>query len=127
MLIIDDSKTICSLLKKMLEQNQYDVSVALTGEAGLRLVRQQLPDLIFLDIVLPGINGFQVLRTLRKSPLTKDIPIIMISGNVQATERYYAERIGADDFMKKPFTRFDVFRRIEHFIGSDKRIHRMAS
>jgi len=124
MLIIDDSKTVCALLRKMLEQNNYDVSIALDGESGLALVKEQRPDLIFLDIVLPGMNGFQVLRLLRKSPLTKNIPVIMISGNVQATEKYYAERIGADDFMKKPFSRYEVFNRIESFINTDKRIYR---
>ncbi|WP_223669319.1 response regulator [Kangiella shandongensis] len=127
MLIIDDSKTVCSMLKKMLEQNRYDVSVAYDGESGIQLIKKQLPDLIFLDIVLPGINGFQVLRALRKSPLTQHIPVIMISGNALATERYYAERIGADDFIKKPFTRYDVFHRLENFIDDHRRIQRLAS
>jgi len=127
MLIIDDSKTVCTLLKKMLLQNQYEVGIALDGETGFRLAKEHLPDLIFLDIVLPGINGFQVLRQLRKDPKTKDIPIIMISGNVLATEKYYAERFGADDFMKKPFSRYEVFHRIENFIGIDKRIRRIAT
>ncbi|GAA4349086.1 response regulator [Kangiella taiwanensis] len=127
MLIIDDSKTICTLLKKMLVQNQYEVGIALDGETGLRLAKEHQPDLIFLDIVLPGINGFQVLRQLRKDPKTQHIPVIMISGNVLATEKYYAERIGADDFMKKPFSRYEVFHRIENFIGLDKRIRRIVS
>lgn len=127
MLIIDDSKTVCTLLKKMLVQNQYEVGIALDGETGLKLAKEHQPGLIFLDIVLPGINGFQVLRQLRKDPKTKNIPIIMISGNVLATEKYYAERIGADDFMKKPFSRYEVFHRIENFIGIDKRIRRIAS
>lgn len=127
MLIIDDSKTVCVMLKKMLVQNQYEVGVALDAETGLKLAKQHLPDLIFLDIVLPGINGFQALRELRKDPKTENIPVIMISGNVIATEKYYAERIGADDFMKKPFSRYEVFHRIESFIGSDKRIRRTTS
>lgn len=126
MLIIDDSKTVCSLLRKMLEQNQYDVTIALDGESGLQAVKDKRPDLIFLDIVLPGMNGFQVLRTLRKHTATENIPIIMISGNVQATEKYYAERIGADDFMKKPFSRYEVFHRIENFIGRGNRIRRVV-
>lgn len=127
MLVIDDSKTVCVLLKKMLVQNQYEVAIALDAESGLKLAKQHRPDLIFLDIVLPGINGFQALRELRKDPITKDIPVIMISGNVIATEKYYAERIGADDFMKKPFSRYEVFHRIENFIDADKRIRRTAS
>ncbi|NVK23242.1 MAG: response regulator [Kangiellaceae bacterium] len=118
-LLIDDSKTICLLLKKMLLQNQYDVYEALTAEDGLKIAFEQQPAMIFLDIVLPGMSGFQALRQLRKDPRTKDIPVIMISGNVQATEKYYAQRIGADDFMKKPFSRYEVFHRIEQLLDSN--------
>lgn len=115
-LIIDDSKTVCALLKKMLVQNKYNVVQALNAEDGLKIALNQTPDLIFLDIVLPGMSGFAALRALRKDASTKDVPIIMISGNALATEKYYAERIGADDFMKKPFSRFEVFQRIEDLI-----------
>ena len=66
-------------------------------------------------------NGFAALRTMRKDPLTWQIPVIMISGNEQATEQFYAERIGADDFMKKPFSRHEVFARIEHLLDADRR------
>ena len=118
-LLIDDSKTICLLLKKMLVQNQYDVREALTAEEGLKIAFQEQPAMIFLDIVLPGMSGFQALRQLRKDPRTKNIPVIMISGNVQATEKYYAERIGADDFMKKPFSRYEVFHRIEQLLDEN--------
>ncbi|MDE2407783.1 MAG: response regulator [Xanthomonadaceae bacterium] len=111
-LIIDDSPTIVALLKRMLEQNQYQVLVAYDGETGIEIARREVPGLIFLDIVLPGVDGFNVLRTLRRDPATKTVPIIMISGNAQATEQFYVQRIGADDFMKKPFSRPEVFSRI---------------
>jgi twitching motility two-component system response regulator PilH len=78
-----------------------------------------VPHLIFLDIVLPGMNGFNALRVLRRDPLTRHIPIIMISGNEQATEEFYVHRIGADDFMKKPFARAEVFARIERLMDED--------
>nr|WP_240126285.1 response regulator [Thermomonas alba] len=112
-LVIDDSPTIVALLKRMLQQNHYEVLVAYDGESGLEIARREVPDLIFLDIVLPGIDGFSALRTLRRDPQTKDVPIIMMSGNAQATEQFYVQRIGADDFMKKPFSRPEVFSRIE--------------
>jgi DNA-binding response OmpR family regulator len=64
--------------------------------------------------VMPGMSGFAVLRALRHDLLTRDIPIVMISGNLQATEQFYVQRFGADDFMKKPFGRSEVFARIEH-------------
>ena len=77
------------------------------------------PDIIFLDIVLPGMNGFEALRLMRRDPQTTTIPIVMISGNEAATEQFYANRIGADDFMKKPFSRYEVFSRIERLLDSE--------
>lgn len=117
-LLIDDSATIVALLRKFLRQNGYDTLEAFDAEAGIELARSEQPDLIFLDIVLPGMNGFAALRTLRRDPLTKAIPIIMISGNVAATEQFYVQRIGADDFMKKPFSRSEVFSRIEPLLDA---------
>src|SRR6185503_10357125 len=104
---------------KFLQQNGYPTLEAGDAESGIEIARSERPDLIFLDIVLPGMNGFAALRQLRRDPRTKDIPIIMISGNEQATEQFYAQRIGADDFMKKPFSRAEVFTRIERLLNVD--------
>ena len=125
-LIVDDSATIVAILKKFLQQSGYLTLEAGDAEKGVEIARAERPDLIFLDIVLPGMNGFAALRILRRDPVTKDIPIIMISGNEQATEQFYAQRIGADDFMKKPFARAEVFARIERLMddhGVPRRIN----
>jgi DNA-binding response OmpR family regulator len=90
----------------------------------VELARAEKPDLIFLDIVLPGMNGFAALCILRRDPITKDIPIIMMSGNAEATEQFYAQKIGADDFMKKPFSRPELFARIERLFGADHVLRR---
>ena len=118
-LVIDDSPTIVALLKRMLQQNQLVVLEAFDAESGIEIARKEVPDLIFLDIVLPGMDGFNALRTLRRDPITKHLPIIMISGNAQATEQFYVQRIGADDFMKKPFSRAEVFMRIEALLDAE--------
>ena len=118
-LVIDDSATIVALLKRMLQQNHFEVLEAFDAETGIEIARREVPDLIFLDIVLPGMDGFNALRTLRRDPATKNVPIIMISGNAQATEQFYVQRIGADDFMKKPFSRAEVFNRIEALLDED--------
>ncbi len=115
-LVVDDSGTVVATLKRMLEQNGYEVIEAFDGEKGVELATADPPDLVFLDIVLPGINGFAALRRLRRHPGTRDVPVIMMSGNEQATEQFYAQRIGADDFMKKPFSRAEVFSRIEKLL-----------
>ena len=78
-----------------------------------------MPDLVFLDIILPGMNGFGALRAIRKNPSTQHVPVIMISGNEHATEQFYANRIGADDFMKKPFSRYEIFARIENLLDPE--------
>ena len=121
-LLVDDSPTVLSALSRMLRQNHFRVLEAADGETGLRLAQEHLPQLIFLDIVLPGINGFEVLRYLRRNSATSQIPVIIMSGNDQATEQFYAQRIGADDFMMKPFSRNDVFRHIEKLVVA----HRLA-
>lgn len=120
-LIIDDSPTVIAVFRKILRSAGYEVLEALTAEQGIEIARRDHPDLIFLDIVLPGMNGFAALRTMRKDPLTARIPIIMISGNEQATEQFYADRIGADDFMKKPFSRHEVFARIKGLLDAEGR------
>ena len=118
-LIIDDSPTVVAALRKVLHSAGYETREALDAEHGLTLIDQDPPELIFLDIILPGMNGFNALRTIRKMPASQHIPVIMISGNEHATEQFYADRIGADDFMKKPFSRHEIFARIEALLDGD--------
>ena len=125
-LIVDDSATIVALLRKFLQQSGYATLEAGDAEQGIELARAERPDLVFLDIVLPGMNGFSALRALRRDPLTRAIPIIMISGNEQATEQFYVQRIGADAFMKKPFSRAEVFAHIERLLDEEMVPKRMT-
>ena len=119
-LVVDDSPTIVTMISRMLEQNDFIILEASDGESGVEIARSEIPDIIFLDIVMPGLNGFGALRALRRDPATKHIPIVMISGNEQATEQFYLLRIGANDFMKKPFSRAEVFSRIERLLDPQK-------
>ena len=118
--IIDDSPTVVAALRKVLRSAGYETREALDAEHGLTLIDQDPPELIFLDIILPGMNGFNALRTIRKQPASQHIPVIMISGNESATEQFYANRIGADDFMKKPFGRAEVFARIQALVEAGR-------
>jgi len=119
-LIIDDSATVVAVLRKILRSAGYATREAPDAEKGLAMIAEEQPDLVFLDIVLPGMNGFGALRVIRKDPTTQHIPVIMISGNEHATEQFYANRIGADDFMKKPFSRFEVFAHIETLLDENR-------
>ena len=115
-LVVDDSATIRAVLGKMLAQDGYEVMKAADGETAVDMAQSQVPDLIFLDIVLPGMSGFSVLRALRREDGTRTTPIIMMSGNQQATEQFYVQRFGADSFIRKPFGRAEVFHAIRALV-----------
>ncbi len=115
-LVVDDSATIRAVLGKMLLQDGYEVLKAADGESAIEMAQSQLPELIFLDIVLPGISGFAALRALRRDSRTRTTPIVMMSGNPQATEQFYVQRFGADAFLKKPFGRLEVFHAIRSLV-----------
>lgn len=117
-LIIDDSKTIVVALSRMLQPSGFLISEAFDGETGVALAKTLKPELIFLDIVMPGMNGFAALRALRRDPETQETPVIMMSGNEHATEQFFGSRIPADDFMKKPFSRLEVFARIQGLLDA---------
>lgn len=119
-LVVDDSPTIRAVLGKMLGLVGYSVLYAVDGDDALAQARKELPGLIFLDIVMPGTSGFTVLRTLRKETATAGTPIVMISGNLQATEQQYVQRFGADDFLKKPFGRDEVYQRIAALVDAGR-------
>lgn len=119
-LIVDDSPTVTTVLSRILTLAGYETLQAPDGQTALEVAEREQPDLVFLDIVLPGISGFAVLRALRRKPETRTTPVIMISGNLKATEEFYGQRIGADDFMKKPFGRSEVFSRIQRLVESGR-------
>jgi DNA-binding response OmpR family regulator len=118
-LLIDDSATIVAVLRKTLQSAKAETAEAFDAESGIALARENPPELVFLDVILPGMNGFAALRLFRRDPALHQVPVIMISGNEQAAEQFYANKIGADDFMKKPFTRTEVFTRIERLLDPD--------
>ena len=119
-LVVDDSATIRAVLGKMLAQDSYEILKAADGESAVEMAQSQIPDLIFLDIVLPGMSGFAVLRALRRDSRTRTTPIIMMSGNQQATEQFYVQRFGADGFIKKPFGRAEVFHAIRSLVQAGR-------
>jgi twitching motility two-component system response regulator PilH len=101
-LIVDDSPTEVHVMKKALEKGGYKTAVAGDGQEGVRLAREMHPDLIFMDIVMPGMNGYQATRTLVNDPDTRRIPIVMVTSKGQETDRIWGLRQGAVDYMVKP-------------------------
>ena len=116
-LIVDDSPTETHVLKGMLEKHGYQVSVAENGEDGIKLAQSETPDVILMDIVMPGVNGFQATRKLSKDPATAAIPIIIISTKDQDTDRIWGMRQGAKDYISKPVTEDELLQKINSALG----------
>lgn len=108
-LIVDDSRTAIAVLKKTLEPTGFSIISAPSGEEGIDMAKLHKPDLILMDVIMPGLNGFQATRILRKDELTQNIPIIIVSGNEQATEKFWGLRVGANGFLAKPVERAELF------------------
>ena len=101
-LIVDDSPTERLVLTELLKSNGYRVIAAESGEQAIRLSKLQLPDLILMDVVMPGINGYEATRAILREDATRHIPIIMCTSRGQPTDKIWGMRQGAHDYMVKP-------------------------
>jgi len=101
-LIVDDSPTETYKLTGMLEKNGHTVITAGNGEEGVATAKAELPDLVLMDIVMPGLNGFQATRQLSKAPETAHIPVIIVTTKDQETDRVWGMRQGAKAYLTKP-------------------------
>jgi DNA-binding response OmpR family regulator len=110
-LVVEDEPTLVLTLTDRLRAEGYEVSAAETGEDGLRLAREASPDVILLDVALPGKGGFDVLRDLRQQRL--DTPVIMLTARGQVVDRVLGLKLGADDYVPKPFDMMELLARIE--------------
>ncbi len=103
-LVIEDEEDILELVRYNLTKEQFGVSGVTSGEEGLRLARVQIPDLIVLDLMLPGIDGLDVCRILKNDEETRDIPIMMVSAKGEESDIVTGLELGADDYITKPFS-----------------------
>jgi two-component system phosphate regulon response regulator PhoB len=103
-LIVDDEQDIRELIRFNLEREGYDVLAADTGEQGLEIVQSKLPGLVILDLMLPGMDGLEVCRTLKATAKTEHIPIIMLTAKGEDTDIITGLELGADDYVTKPFS-----------------------
>lgn len=104
-LLVEDEEIIVDLLEKKLKQEDYEVRVARDGEEGLKAVREEKPDLVLLDIIMPKLGGFEVMEEMQKNEELKQIPVIVISNSGQPVELDRAKKLGARDWLIK--TEFD--------------------
>ena len=117
-LLIEDSPTERAVLAQMLERNGHEVLLAGSAEDGLELARQQCPDLVLMDVVLPGMSGFQAMRALKREPGTSEIPVIIVSTKSMDTDRSWGLRQGAKDYFVKPPHEGALIARINELVGN---------
>ena len=111
-LIVDDSPTERSVLSDLLQRNGYTVITAENGEEGIEKTKNQQPDLVLMDVVMPGLNGYQATRTLTRDEATKHIPVIVCTSKGQETDRIWGLRQGAQDYVVKPVNTQELLAKI---------------
>lgn len=112
-LIVDDSPTELHVVQTLLERHGFETSTAESGEGGIRAAMEQRPDLILMDVVMPGMNGFQATRKLTRNAPTSNIPVIVVTSKDQETDKIWAMRQGAADYVVKPVNESTLIQKIE--------------
>ncbi len=117
-LIVDDSPTEMHVLRGILQKGGYRVITAVDGESGVAQAEHSKPDLILMDVVMPGLNGFQATRQLSRNPETSEIPIIMVTTKAQETDRAWGLRQGAREYVVKPVGAGELLKKIKSILNA---------
>ena len=115
-LVVDDEPDVLELVVYHLEKEAYRVDVADTGDKALKMARENLPSLLVLDLMLPGINGLEICRLLKRDPKTRDIPILMLTARAAEENRIKGLELGAHDYVTKPFSPRELVLRIKNLL-----------
>ena len=114
-LLVDDSKTELYVLSELLTKKGYKVRTAENGEEAMRRLQEDKPDLILMDVVMPGQNGFQLTRAITRDPAFADVPVIICTSKNQETDRVWGMRQGARDYVVKPVNPEELLSKIKAF------------
>lgn len=117
-LIIDDSPTDVRVFTTLLEKNGHRVSSAGSAEEGIALAKRERPDLVIMDVIMPGMNGFQATRTLSREAETSAIPVLIVTTKSMETDRVWGLRQGAKDFLVKPVAERELLARIQKLLAN---------
>jgi twitching motility two-component system response regulator PilH len=114
-LVVDDSPTERHFLTEILQKAGHTVVIAESGELAIEVAKRELPDLILMDVVMPGMNGYQATRTLSRDEATRHIPIVMCTSKGQETDKIWGMRQGANDYLVKPIDASALLAKITTF------------
>jgi len=118
-LIVDDEQPIRSLVRRLLG-DMYIVLEAADGKAGVEAAQKRKPDIILMDILMPKMSGYAALRTIKTDPVTKEIPVVMLTGLGNELDKKLAKQMGADGYITKPFSLKDIKKTIGKLLKSRK-------
>lgn len=116
-MVIDDEPDIVKLVKISLEMANFEVIEATSGKQALEKVREVVPDLFLLDIMMPEMNGYEVCEKLKQDPTTKNVPIVMLTAKGQKGDAEQGLRVGADDYIIKPFDPYELGEQIYEILN----------
>jgi two-component system alkaline phosphatase synthesis response regulator PhoP len=119
-LVIEDDPATLRLIDYSLRHKGYQVLTASNGLEGLRKAHNEAPDLVILDVMLPGIDGFEICHRLRSEPDTAPLPILMLSAKAQEIDKDTGLKVGADDYLAKPADPSEIVSRVENLLASKK-------
>ncbi len=120
-LVIEDDPSTSRLVDYSLRHEGYQVLTASNGLEGIRKAHNEAPDLIILDVMLPGMDGFEICHRLRSEPDTAQLPILMFSAKVQEIDKETGLKVGADDYLSKPTAPAEIVSRVEKLLAKKKR------
>lgn len=120
-LIVDDEEDIIELIKYNLKSEGYTILTAMTGEQAIKIAKKSQPDLLVLDLMLPGIDGLEVTRHLKKEDATMDIPIVMVTAKGEESDIVAGLELGANDYISKPFSPKELTARIRAILRRRKK------
>jgi DNA-binding response OmpR family regulator len=115
-LVVEDDADMANLAIRWLERAGHTVQRVVDGPAGLQILDGDLPDLVLLDVMLPKMDGFEVLRRIRASARTKGLPVIMVTSFSRDKDAERGRELGADDYIVKPLMELDFLKRVEHIV-----------
>lgn len=121
-LVVDDETDILELVAFNLERQQYKVLTAGDGISAVKMAREKIPDLIVLDVMLPGLDGFGVYRELRADPRTSGIPVLMLTAKGEINDRIAGLELGADDYVTKPFSPRELLLRVKALLKRTRKV-----
>lgn len=126
-LIIEDDDIVARTIERCLRGKEFQVHVANSGVAGLKAAHRKVPDLIILDVIMPGMDGFTVCKEIREDPILKEVPVLFLTAKIKPEDAIVGLSLGADDYLRKPFNVDELLLRVNAILRRTKHTENQAA